>query len=73
MHGLIDTSGILDGSSGSELGRGLPEALKQYGQLRSYSITQQAGIRVEERKLLHCQKRLDEETQKVRGLQNAHK
>ena len=44
---------------------GLADALKQYGVLRSHSITQQAGIQIEEKKLHLLEKRLDEEKQKV--------
>ena len=44
---------------------GLADALKQYGVLRSHSITQQAGIQIEEKKLHMLEKRLDEEKQKV--------
>ena len=46
-------------------GGGLADALKQYGVLRSHSITQQAGIQIEEKKLHILEKRLDEEKQKV--------
>jgi len=45
-------------------GGGLADALKQYGVLRSHSITQQAGIQIEEKKLHILEKRLDEEKQK---------
>ena len=49
-------------------GGGLADALKQYGVLRSHSITQQAGIQIEEKKLHILEKRLDEEKQKVSPL-----
>ena len=35
-------------------GGGLADALKQYGVLRSHSITQQAGIQIEENRSLGC-------------------
>lgn len=46
-------------------GGGLADALKQYGVLRSHSITQHAGIQIEEKKLRILEKRFDEEKQKV--------
>lgn len=46
--------------------RGLSDALQQYGVLRSHSITQDARIRMEQRKLQHIEKRLEEEKQKRR-------
>ena len=49
----------------SARGGGLADALKQYGVLRSHSITQQAGIQIEEKKLRILEKRYDEEKQKV--------
>lgn len=49
----------------SARGGGLADALKQYGVLRSHSITQQAGIQIEEKKLHILEKRLNEEKQKV--------
>lgn len=48
----------------SARGGGLADALKQYGVLRSHSITQQAGIQIEEKKLRILEKRFDEEKQK---------
>ena len=41
----------------SARGGGLADALKQYGVLRSHSITQQAGIQIEEKKLRILEKR----------------
>tara|TARA_B110001452_G_scaffold266617_1_gene273958 strand:- start:2245 stop:2718 length:474 start_codon:yes stop_codon:yes gene_type:complete len=48
----------------SPSGRGLSDALQQYGVLRSHSITQDARIRMEQRKLQHIEKRVEEEQQK---------
>ena len=53
--------------------RGLADALKQYGVLRSHSITQQAGIQIEEKKLRILEKRRLEEEQKGRTHTHAPK
>lgn len=64
MTSLDPTTLQLTHQPPSPNGRGLSDALQQYGVLRSHSITQDARIRMEQRKLQHIEKRVEEEKQK---------